>query len=83
MDDRPEKRDINKQDILDSPTDHDRLEYSRRLEFEDPDDEHLAPLELIEFCEAINLALPSIDIWLLAANSLEANYHFSTSQALL
>jgi len=46
--------------IFDSPTgsDYDKIKCIWRLEFEDPDDERLAPLEMIESCETVNPILP-------------------------
>ena len=67
--------------ILDSPTNHDRLEYIWRPEFEDPNDEHLAPLEVIKFCETINPVPPSVrylasrDQLSEAITSLQARYY--------
>jgi hypothetical protein len=48
--------------ILDSPTDadYDRLDSEYIWRLEDSDDEHLAQLEMIEFCDTINPILPSI-----------------------
>jgi hypothetical protein len=70
--------------ILDSPTDsdYDRLDSEIwRLKFEDSDDEHLAPLEMIEFCKTINPILPSIR-YLAYRDQLSRSYHFFTSQVL-
>jgi len=66
--------------ILDSPTDH--ATGSGRLESEDPDDAHLAPLEVTEFCETIYPILPSIR-YLASRDQLSRSYYFFTSQVLL
>jgi len=66
----------------DVSNDSDSVEWRLKSEPEDEENEHLASLEMVEFCETIYPILPNTR-HLASRDQLSRNYHFLTSQVWL